>query len=58
VTDAKRTPRKRPDNYQLRVESITYLGDDKAAARAIENFLRLRRPPQRPEQLKPDDRPP
>jgi hypothetical protein len=39
-------PARRPKNdptYRLRVESITYLGDDAAAARAIENFLRLSR---------------
>ena len=56
MTDPARKQRKRHDNYRLRVESVTYLGDDKAAARAIENFLKLRRPPERPEQLKPDDR--
>jgi len=41
-TKPKRS-RRRDDGYRLRVESITYLGDDVAAARAIENFLRLSR---------------
>jgi hypothetical protein len=37
-------PRKRRDDgYRLRVESITYLGDDAAAARGIVEFLRLSR---------------
>jgi hypothetical protein len=35
--------RRHEHGYRLRVESITYLGDDAAAARAIENFLRLSR---------------
>jgi len=40
----QRKPKRRgDDSYRLRVESITYLGDDAAAARAIENFLRLSR---------------
>lgn len=46
MADPARQPRpkrRRDDGYRLRVESITYLGDDAAAARAIENFLRLSR---------------
>jgi hypothetical protein len=35
--------RRNDPNYRLHVESITYLGDDAAAAQAIENFLRLSR---------------
>jgi len=38
-----RPPRRQPNGYRLRVERITYLGDDAAAARAIEEFLRLSR---------------
>lgn len=46
MADSERLPRrKRRDDktYCLRVESITYLGDNVASARAIENFLRLSR---------------
>lgn len=35
--------RKPNDGYQLRIESITYQGDDTLGARAIQEFLRLRR---------------
>jgi hypothetical protein len=42
-TDRPAPPRRRRDSYKLRVESITYLGDDAAAAKAIENVLRLSR---------------
>lgn len=50
----KRPPK---DGYRLRVESIVYLGDDAAAAQAIENFLRLSRARdrQRPVELETDD---
>jgi len=36
-------PKRKPDEQPYRVVSITYLGDDAAAARAIREFLRLRR---------------
>ena len=54
----ERPKRRGDDGYRLHVESITYLGDDVAAARAIENFLRLRRSRdrQQAEELKPDER--
>ena len=59
MADPERQPRrKRPTDatYCLRVESITYLGDDVASARAIENFLRLSRSRdrQRAVDLEPD----
>jgi hypothetical protein len=59
MADPARQPRpkrRRDDGYELRVESITYLGDDPAAARAIENFLRLSRSRerQRAMELEPD----
>jgi hypothetical protein len=42
-------------SYRLRLESITYLGDDSAAARGIEKFLRLSRlREQQPRQLESD----
>lgn len=52
-------PKRRPDDgYELRVESITYLGDDAKAARGIEEFLQLRRlrKRQRAVELETDER--
>lgn len=36
-------PQRPEQPYRLRIASITYLRDDAAAARGIEEFLRLRR---------------
>jgi hypothetical protein len=60
MADPERQPRPKrraDDGYRLRVESITYLGDDVASARAIENFLRLSRARdrQRAVELETDD---
>lgn len=41
--EPKPARRRRDDGYELRVVSIEYLGDNVAAAQAIEEFLRLSR---------------
>jgi hypothetical protein len=54
VTAEPQPNRKKPrdQDYRLRIASVTYLGDDAAAARAILEFLRLSRQRQAERELK------